>query len=328
MKYRCFDHSTETISEIGVGTWQFGGDWGSVSETQALETLQAAVQRGVNFFDTADVYGNGRSESIIGKFLKNSKEKIFVATKIGRFPIPGGAENYTWDHFRQHTENSLKRLGVSRLDLTQLHCIPFDYIRSGEVFDWLHRLQKEGKINYFGVSVETTSEAEYCLDHVDGLRSLQVIFNVFRQKPIQKFFKKAQDKKVALIVRLPLSSGILSGKMTHTTRFEPQDHRQYNRDGQAFNVGETFSGIPFEKGIELTEFLKQHIPQGWTLAQMALRWCLDFEAVTTVIPGAKNATQAVENVRASELMPLSGQLHQILERFYQERVEMHIRGAY
>ena len=327
MKKRLFSKSGVSVSEVGVGTWQFGGDWGEVTEEMALKTLRASVEAGINFFDTADVYGAGRSESLIGKFLKETETKVFVATKLIRFPEPGWPQNVSWDAFRMHTEASLKRLGVSALDLTQLHCPPFDILKRGEVFEWLRELKREGKIKRFGVSVETVEEGLFCLEQ-EGVASLQVIFNLFRQKPIDKLFEAAKAKGVAIIVRLPLASGLLAGKYKKDTQFAPQDHRTYNRDGQAFNVGETFAGLPFEKGVELADKLKGMVPAGMSLGQMANRWCLDFDAVTTIIPGAKNPEQALDNAKASDLPPLSKELHSGLRDFYTKEVAGFVRGAY
>lgn len=326
MNYRLFEHTRTEVSETGLGTWQLGGaDWGEVDESRALDTLRAAVEGGVNFFDTADVYGMGRSEEIIGKFLETSK-KVFVATKLGRFPEPGWPANFSLDSLRAHTEASLRRLGVETIDLTQLHCIPPEILRAGEVFESLRVLKREGKIRSFGVSVETNEEALICLDQKE-LASLQIIFNIFRQKPLE-FFDVAKSKGVALIVRLPLASGLLSGKFTKGTKFAETDHRSYNREGQAFNVGETFAGLPFEKGVELSDALKALAPQGMTMAQMALRWILDFDAVTVIIPGASSPQQARANVTASDLPPLGEVLHAQLREFYETKVAAHIRGPY
>jgi aryl-alcohol dehydrogenase-like predicted oxidoreductase len=298
MHHRTFAHTGINASEIGLGCWQLGGnDWGDVSDEQALETLRAAVDAGVNFFDTADVYGLGRSETLVGRFLKQSRQRVFVATKLGRFPEPGGNANHSLATFRAHTEASLRRFGVEALDLTQLHCIPPDVLMSGEPFDWLRTLRREGKIRAFGASVESMDEAVYCVAQ-EGVESLQIIFNVFRQKPIDKLFAAAREKGVALIVRLPLASGLLSGKMRHGTTFASNDHRTYNRDGQAFNVGETFAGLPFEQGVELADAIKPLVPPGMDMATMALRWCLDFPAVSVVIPGAKRPDQARDNAGA------------------------------
>jgi aryl-alcohol dehydrogenase-like predicted oxidoreductase len=312
---------------MGLGTWQLGGaDWGEVDDSVALETLAGAADAGVNFFDTADVYGLGRSEQLIGKFIKQRREKYFVATKLGRFPEPGWPKNFSLDTLRAHTEASLHRLGVECIDLTQLHCIPTDVLLDGEVFESLRVLKREGKIKNFGVSVESDEEAFICLDQ-PGLSSLQIIFNIFRQKPTE-LFDQAKKKGVALIVRLPLASGLLSGRFTKETKFADEDHRTYNRDGQAFNVGETFAGLPFEKGVELSVSLGEMVPEGMTMAQMSLRWILDFDAVTVIIPGASTPTQSRANAGASDLPPLSEKLHARLSEFYQAHVAAHIRGKY
>jgi len=327
MNFRLFDHTGVAVSEIGLGTWQLGGaDWGEVDEGRALGTLRAAVASGVNFFDTADVYGLGRSEELIGRFLKESSERIFVATKLGRFPEPGWPANFSLAALRAHTEGSLRRLGVEAIDLTQLHCIPSEVLRDGEIFESLRALRREGKIRSFGVSVETDEEALICLEQ-EGLASLQIIFNIFRQKPLE-FFAQAKAKGVALVVRLPLASGLLSGKFTKATKFPETDHRSYNRDGQAFNVGETFAGLPFEKGVELSEALRALVPKGMTMAQLALRWILDFDAVTVIIPGASSPRQAEANATASKLAPLSESLHTQLREFYETQVAVNIRGPY
>jgi aryl-alcohol dehydrogenase-like predicted oxidoreductase len=333
MRQRPFGRLRTRVSEIGLGCWQLGGaDWGDVSDGQALDTLRAAADAGVTFFDTADVYGLGRSESLVGRFLADrkaahAKGHLFVATKLGRFPDPGWPGNFTPDAMRRHTEASLKRLGVDALDLTQLHCVPTDVLKRGEVFETLRTLQDEGKIRHWGASVESMAEAMHCVRQ-EGLVSLQIIFNIFRQKPLTELFGEARHRGVALIVRLPLASGLLSGKMSKETTFAPTDHRAYNRDGQKFNVGETFAGLRFEKGVELAEALVPLVPPAMTMAQMALRWCLDFEAVTTVIPGAKSPDQARANAAASEMRGLSDELHERLRTFYLDRVAAHVRGPY
>jgi aryl-alcohol dehydrogenase-like predicted oxidoreductase len=220
------------VGEVGLGTWQFGGDWGDVSEEQALETMRAALESGTTFFDTADVYGQGRSESLVGRFLKDHRCDVFVATKLGRFPEPGGPENFTFESFRRFTQASIRRLGVEALELTQLHTVPTEQLQRGDVFDWLRTLKQEGLLLNFGASVESMDQALLCLEQ-EGLASLQIIFNVFRQKPIEALFAKAKEKGVAIVVRLPLASGLLAGKYTKETTFAPQDHRTFNRDGQA-----------------------------------------------------------------------------------------------
>jgi aryl-alcohol dehydrogenase-like predicted oxidoreductase len=329
MKSRNFAGCRE-VSEVGLGTWQLGGaEWGEVTDDSALDILRTAAESGITLIDTADIYGQGRSETLIGTFLKErtDRERFFVATKLGRSSSPGWPENFLPATIRQHVEDSLRRLGVEALDVIQTHCIPPEITRDTTFWEVFRELQREGKIKAFGASVESVAEALDCLQ-IDGLSSLQIIFNVFRQKPIDAFFAEAQQKNVALIVRLPLASGLLSGRMTPQTQFLPTDHRTFNRDGQAFNVGETFAGLPFETGLELVEELRPLIPREQTMAEWALRWCLDFPAVTTVIPGATRAAQVTANARASDLEPLDPQIHQHLREFYSARVAPHIRGTY
>lgn len=330
MQTREFGATGRKVGEIGLGTWQLGANWGDVSEETALATLKTAYENGVTFFDTADVYGMGRSESLIGRFLRETpgaREPVYLATKLGRFSPPGWPDNFTRATVRTHTEASLQRLGVEALDLTQLHCVPPEVLKRGEMLDALAELQREGKIRGYGVSVESMDEALFCVRR-GGVTALQIIFNVLRQKPIRTLFDEARAARVALIVRLPLASGLLGGKMTKATTFAPDDHRTFNRDGQLFNVGETFSGLPFELGVDLADALKPHVPAGWTLVDFALRWCLDFEAVSVLIPGARNPDQVRANVRASSLPPLDRALHAKLAAFYDERVAAHIRGPY
>jgi len=303
MNQRSFGKSDNSVSEVGLGTWQIGGSWGEVSDEDALAILQDAVENGVNFFDTADVYGDGRSENLIGRFLQQSSADVFVATKLGRAAVPDGKEAFSLDAMRAHTEASLRRLKTEALDLTQLHCLPKGVLERGEVFDSLRALKAEGKIRGFGASVESVKEALICLEQ-EGLDSLQIIFNIFRQKPIDELFEAARAKSVSLIVRLPLASGLLSGKFNRDSHFGTEDHRNFNREGAAFNVGETFAGLPFEKGVELADALKPMLPENITMAQMALRWILDFPSVTTVIPGASNRAQVSANVSAAALPPL------------------------
>ncbi|WP_435007949.1 aldo/keto reductase [Tundrisphaera lichenicola] len=327
MKTRLFGKTGFHASEIGLGCWQIGGsDWGTIDDRLAREILSSAVEAGVNFLDTADVYGGGRSEELVGRFLKGRHERIFVATKLGR---AGGMypEGYTESAVRSATENSLRRLGVETLDLTQLHCVPTEVLRRGEVFEWLRKLKGEGLIRDFGASVESMEEASLCLEQ-EGLASLQVIFNAFRQKPIEALFPRAQAEGVAIIVRLPLASGVLGGRMDRATRFPENDHRNYNRDGQVFNVGETFAGLPFEEAVDLAGALKPMVPPGLTMAEMAQRWVLDHDAVSVVITGASRPEQAVANASVSDLPPLDRGLHERLAGFYRAEVERRIRGPY
>jgi aryl-alcohol dehydrogenase-like predicted oxidoreductase len=327
MKYRNFAGGESPVSEVGLGTWQLGADWGDLNDKTAERILNEAVDSGVTFFDTADVYGKGLSETRIGRFIKAHAGKVFVATKLGRFPEPSGSENFSLKQFRLHTENSLSRLGVEALDLTQVHCLPTEVLQQGDLFEWLRILKQEGKIKHFGLSVESMEEALICLDQ-EGVSSLQIIFNIFRQKPITALFDQAKTKDVSLIIRLPLASGLLSGKFQTDTSFPENDHRNYNRNGDQFNVGETFAGIPFARGIELADELKSQVPEGMTLAQMALRWVLDFDAVTVMIPGATTPEQVRANGSVSDLAPLPKELHQKLKAFYETRSEPLIRGKY
>jgi aryl-alcohol dehydrogenase-like predicted oxidoreductase len=327
MTTRPFGTTGFDVSEIGLGCWQLGGsDWGALDEQECFGILGAAADAGVNFFDTADVYGGGRSEELIGRFLKQKPREIFVATKLGRsgelYP-----DRYSEATLRAATEDSLRRLGVETLDLTQLHCIPPSVLRQGDVFEWLRKLRDEGKIRHFGVSVESMEEAMLCLDQA-GLASLQIIFNLFRQKPLEELFPAALAKHVAIIVRLPLASGVLAGNFSAATQFSAGDHRNYNRDGAAFNVGETFAGLPFEKAVELADALKPLVPAGLGMAQMAQRWILDHPAVTTVITGASRPAQVTANSSVSALPPLTPELHARLRCFYQDKVRGHIRGPY
>lgn len=312
-----------------MGTWQLGSaDWGIVKEEEAFGILQAFVDAGGNFIDTADVYGMGISEKLIGRFLKTTDKEIHVATKLGRRGdgACGWPQNFTLDSMRRHAENSLENLGVAKLFLEQLHCIPTKELRQGHVFQSLRTLQKEGLIQHWGVSVETSEEALLCLEQ-EGLASLQIIFNLFRQHVADEVFAKAKESGVALIVRVPLASGLLTGKFKESTSFSSTDHRHYNANGQAFNAGETFSGIAFSEGVKLSQQMKEMLPEG-PMAQYALRWILDHPEVTTVIPGASSVAQVHSNVAASDLQPLSPGLHQQLRHLYDEKIREKIRGHY
>jgi aryl-alcohol dehydrogenase-like predicted oxidoreductase len=327
MKYRAFGKTGAKVSEVGLGCWQLGGsDWGDLNEARAMEILNAAADSGVTFFDTADVYGTGRSEELIGKFLKSRSVDAFIATKLGRtgdlYP-----DKYTEAGVRAAMEGSLKRLGKETVDLVQLHCLPIDVLRQGDIFEWLRVFQKEGKIKNFGASVESMEEALLCLQQ-PGIASLQIIFNIFRQKPIRELFPTVREKGVAIVVRLPLASGLLSGKFTKDTQFAANDHRNYNRDGQAFNVGETFAGIPFDKGVELADEMKVFVPEALSMVQMAQRWILDYDEVSVIIPGARNPEQASDNAVASGLPELTPTLHDRLRHYYETEVSPFIRGSY
>lgn len=328
MNYRNLGKNGPRISEVGLGCWQFGNDWGTgISEEKAMEIMETAVAQGMNLFDTADVYGNGRSETLIGTYLKRSGKPITVITKYGRGQgvYPDG---YSEKSLRDSVEGSLQRLGVSTLDLLQLHCVPTEVLEKGEIFNWLRKLQDEGLIKAFGASIESIEQGLLCMQQ-EGLLSLQVIFNLFRQKVLRELFPKAISSGTGIIVRLPLASGLLAGKFTADTTFPETDHRTYNRDGQAFNVGETFAGLPFDKGVSLANTIKgRFLPKELSMVQLALRWILDHDAVSCIIPGASDPGQVVANAKVSELAPLPLHLHEELYRFYIDKVHHNVRGAY
>ncbi|MBW2370197.1 MAG: aldo/keto reductase [Deltaproteobacteria bacterium] len=328
MHYKLFGRDKIKVSEIGLGCWQIGGTWGEVSSNEANAILDAALDNNVTFLDTSDVYGGGRSEQLIGDLLQRRRDQVFVATKIGRafdlFP-----DNYSEAGIRSSVEASLKRLQTDVLDLVQLHCIPLSVIAQQDVFGWLRTLQKEGKIKRFGASIESMEEALKYIEIAPDIYSLQIIFNIFRQKAIHELFDIAEEKEIGIIARVPLASGLLTGKLSNSSTFSKGDHRNFNRDGKAFHVGETFAGLPFEKGLELTDKLKKLVPSSMTLAQMALRWIVDFKAVSVVIPGASRAEQILSNTSISDMEPLSKELHDSLKSFYTEnKVAEHIRGLY
>lgn len=335
MQYRNF--KSRQIAEVGLGTWQLGSaDWGKVDKEAAFGILEAYTAAGGNFIDTADVYGSGVSETIIGEFLQNrragnsgaSADNIYVATKLGRRQdgAYGWPQNFTYDVMKKQVEESLNHLQLNSLFVEQLHCIPTGEMKSGKVFNHLRKLSEEGLIEHWGASVETTEEALICLEQ-EGLASLQIIFNLFRQHVADELFEKAAAKNVALIIRVPLASGLLSGKFSKDTLFEKNDHRNYNEGGKAFNAGETFSGIPFEKGIEAAEKMKAFLPEG-NMAEQSIRWILDHPQVTTVIPGASKISQAQSNVNASLLSPLSTEVHRQLRSLYDAEVKPVIQGHY
>jgi aryl-alcohol dehydrogenase-like predicted oxidoreductase len=323
MHYRQFGSTGWNVSEVGLGTWQFGGDWGKISEQTARLLLKTAIDHGVNFFDTADVYGEGRSESIIGGYLGGGRDDLYIASKLGR--MEGFPDGYSADLFRRCIENSLRRLRREAVDLIQLHCIPQKWLEDGRVFDWLRTLKEEGKVRAFGASVETLEEAFICLKQPD-IASLQIIFNIFRQRPADELFGMAEKNGTALIIRLPLASGLLAGRFTSATTFSESDHRTYNRNGEAFSPGETFSGLEFSYGLECVEKVRTYVPAGISMAQFALRWILDYHQVGVVIPGASKTGQVEGNCAASGLSPLSGEVHSAVRDLFRDIVESHIRG--
>jgi len=326
MNKRSLGKNGFNVSEVGLGCWQFSNDFGIMAEDTAFEIMNAVVENGVTFFDTADVYGMGFSETLIGQFAKQCSTPLTIATKYGRHPdvYP---DNYTKENMRISIEGSLERLQRDSLDLLQLHCIPTEYLQKGEVFDWLREFKEEGLIKHFGASVESVEEGLICLKQ-EGLLSLQVILNIFRSKLVTELLPQAQTLGVGVIVRLPLASGLLAGKYTKDTTFAETDHRNYNRDGEFFNVGETFAGVPFEQGVEFVDEIKTMLPPNMTMAQMALRWILDHDAVSVIIPGARSPEQARSNAMLSSLEPLPQELHGKLHQFYKERIHDTVRGPY
>ena len=322
MKMRTLGKSGYQVSEIGLGCWQLGGDFGPIGDERAKDVLDAAAQSGINFWDTADVYGAGTSESRIGKWTSSGDTKPIVATKVGK-NAELHPDGYTRENVRRSLEGSAKRLGVETIDLVQLHCVPPEVLFAGDIIAWLEELQKEGLIRHIGASVEGIEEAKF-VAKAPGMTSIQLIFNVFRQNPITQVFPLAMENDVGIIVRLPLASGVLAGKMKKDQVFDPSDHRNYNRHGEAFSQGETFSGIEFEKAVDLVEEMRQWQPEGMSMAQMAMRWILDHPAVTTVITGASRPAQVLENAAVSELDALPEALHERLGAWYKSDVEPHI----
>ena len=304
MNYRELGRTGWRVSEISFGAWAIGGSWGSVDDKESITALHKALDLGVNFIDTADVYGDGHSERLIAGVLKERREEIIVATKAGRRLDPHTADGYNDANLTRFVERSLRNLDTDCLDLVQLHCPPTEVYYRPEVFGAMDDLVRAGKIRYYGVSVEKVEEALKAIEY-PNVQTVQIIFNMFRHRPAELFFAQAQRRKVGILARVPLASGLLTGKMTPQSAFAADDHRAFNRYGEAFDMGETFSGVNFRAGLEAVEELRPLVPPGATMAQLALRWILMFDAVSCVIPGAKRPSQAEDNVRASELPPLS-----------------------
>src|SRR5215216_6123188 len=312
------------VSEISLGTWAFGSEWGEVSDEESYATLNRAIDLGVNFLDTADVYGDGRSERLIGRLLKDRPDdEIFIATKAGRRLDPHTAEGYDYEHLSAFVGRSLENLGVEALDLLQLHCPPTDVYRQDETFEALDRLQAAGKVKNYGISVERVEEARMALSY-PVVKTVQIIFNVFRQKPAEEFFPLAEERNIGVLARVPLASGLLSGKMSVDREFASDDHRNFNREGQAFDRGETFSGVDFETGLAAAEELKELVPEGYTLAQLALRWILMHPAVSCAIPGAKRTDQVDDNVAAGDMPPLSDAVMDRIREIYDRNVRQEV----
>ena len=306
------------VSEVGFGAWGIGADWGTVDDRESLAAMHAAVDAGVTFVDTADVYGDGRSERLVGQLLHERSEELVVATKFGR-RVPLDVAAYTYESFRGWLERSRENLGVETVDLVQLHCLPWETYYTPSVFEACDRLVEEGLVRAYGVSVEKVEEALKAIEY-PGVATVQIIFNAFRQRPAELFFRQAAERDVGVIVRVPLASGLLTGKFDRDTRFAADDHRAYNRHGESFDVGETFAGVDFETGLYAVEELRPLVPEGATLAQLALRFVLDFEAVSTVIPGAKTPEQARANAAAASLPPLGEAAHTAIADLYLRRI--------
>jgi aryl-alcohol dehydrogenase-like predicted oxidoreductase len=327
MQTRILGRTDRPVSIVGLGCWQLGADWGDVGDDDALALLQAAVDAGVTFFDTADVYGDGRSERLIGRFLAQSPAAVTVATKMGRRANPHVAAAYTLDAFRAWTDRSRTNLGVDTLDLVQLHCPPTSVLSDDRVYDALDTLVDEKRIAAYGVSVETCDEALAAIAR-PGVASVQIIMNIFRRKPLEEVLPAAAKAGVGIVVRVPLASGLLSGKYDEHTTFAADDHRNYNRDGAAFDVGETFSGVPYDVGVAAAREVAELTPPGATTAQFALRWILDQRGVTTVIPGARNAEQARANAAAAGLPPLSDDTLEQLRDLYDREIRAHVHDRW
>jgi len=320
MKYRDLGKTGMKISEVSFGSWAIGADWGTVDDKDSLAALHKAVDLGINFIDTADVYGMGHSEQLIAQMRKERSEQLYVATKAGRKLDPHVAEKYTPKNIRGFIQESLKNLKVDALDLLQLHCPPREVYYTPELFDALDGMVKEGLIKNYGVSVEKMEEALKAIEF-PGVKTVQIIFNMFRQRPAELFFREAKARKIGVIVRVPLASGLLTGKMTRETSFEKDDHRNYNREGQAFDRGETFAGVDYEKGLQAVEELKRIKPKDFTMAQFALKWILMHDAVSCTIPGAKRPSQVEDNCRASDLPDLSKQVLDGVREIYEKYVK-------
>lgn len=320
MQYRTLGRTGFKVSAISFGAWAIGGSWGPVKDADSIAALHKAIDMGVNFIDTADVYGDGRSEKLIAQVCKDRSEEIVVATKAGRRLDPHTADGYNRENLTKFVERSLKNLEVDALDLVQLHCPPPEVYYRPEVFDIMDDLQKQGKIRHYGVSVEKVEEALKAIEF-PNVKTVQIIFNMFRQRPADLFFDQAKKRRIGILARVPLASGLLTGKMTPKTTFEKDDHRAFNRHGEAFDKGETFAGVDYEVGLQAVEELKTLLPAKASLTQMALRWILMFDAVTCAIPGAKRPDQAEQNFSAADLPPLSEKMVQRVNQIYEKYIK-------
>ena len=326
MDYRRLGRTDMEVSAIGFGAWAIGGNWGQVDDDTSLAALHAAVDEGVNFIDTADVYGDGRSERLVAQLKRERPgETIWVATKAGRRLPQQTCEGYSRENLSAWVDRSLQNLEMDALDLLQLHCPPSALCRQADVFGILDDLASAGKLRYYGVSVQTTDEARDAMQY-PGVQSIQIIFNMFRLKPAERVLPEALAKQVGILARVPLASGLLTGKLRADTRFPPDDHRTYNREGQAFDKGETLSGVPYDVGLAAVERLRPLVPGGGSMAQLALRWILMFEGVTCAIPGARTVQQAVDNTRAGNMTPLGAPVLQTVLEVYDDMIRPHVHA--
>ncbi|MEO8396794.1 MAG: aldo/keto reductase, partial [Chloroflexota bacterium] len=315
MQYRDFGRTGWKVSEISFGAWAIGSAWGHVDDADSLAALHKALDLGINLIDTADVYGDGHSEQLIARLRKERKDPFYVVTKAGRRLDTQVADGYTRENLTAWIERSLKNLQVEALDLVQLHCPPTEVYYRPEVFGILDDLVKAGKLKFYGVSVEKIEEALKAIEY-PGVQSVQIIFNLFRLRPAELFFPEAQRRKVGILARVPLASGLLTGKMTRESTFSSDDHRNFNRHGESFDRGETFSGVDYETGLDAVEEIRKLVPTGETMAEFALRWILMFDAVSCAIPGAKRPSQVEDNVHAADLPPLTEAQMSAIQRIY------------
>src|SRR5215472_508336 len=330
MNYRPLGRTGWKVSDISFGAWAIGGFWGHVSEPDALATLHRAIDCGVNFIDTADVYGDGRSERLIARLRKErkaKKEEIIVATKAGRRLPKQTVEGYNRKNLAGWLEDSLQNLNTDTIDLLQLHCLPTALYDHAEVFSTLDDFVKEGKLRFYGVSVEKVEEALKAIAY-PNVQSVQIIFNCFRLKPAEEFFARAQEKKVGILARVPLASGMLTGKLRRDSAFPKDDHRNFNRHGEMFDVGETFSGVDYDLGLQVVDELHRLVPAGMSMTQFALRWILMFDAVTCAIPGGKRPDQVADNCRTSDLAPLPPEAMAAVKRIYNEKIRAGVHSRW
>ena len=327
MEYRELGRTGFRVSTISFGAWAIGGTWGSVSDHDSMAALHRALDGGVNFFDTADVYGDGRSEQLLARLKRERREPFFIATKAGRRLDPHIAAGYTKKNITAFVDRSLKNLETESIDLLQLHCPPTEVYYRPEVFGWLDNLVQAGKLRFYGVSVEKVEEGLKAIEY-PNVQSVQIIFNIFRQRPAELFFAEARRRHVGILARLPLSSGLLTGKFKADAQFEQDDHRSFNRNGEAFDKGETFSGLDFSFGLKVVEALRPLAPPQWTMAQMALRWILMFPEVTCAIPGAKRPSQVEENLKAADAPPLSEGTMEKIRSVYESLVRKEVHHSW